>query len=388
VGSYEPVGIPLEVSVNSNGEISLSVKGEVSAPTPLGVFSIGVVVNPVEYFGVTNTLTIRVDCENEYYYDLHGNDFDLSFKPGYYQEISLKKAGTNLYLDIRSKDVSCPPLGVQATPTTQSSNQPIPIATLQPIKTRIAEKDGMVMVYVPEGNFLMGSTDNEVAQVVKQCYADTQTCQAMFNVEKPQHTVWLDAFWIDQTDITNSQYQKCVNDGSCQPPECDPQFSGDFSKLHGEQQPVICVDWNQAKTYCDWAGRRLPTEAEWEKAARGTDGRIYPWGNQSPEKSFLNYAGSQIYNTTDVGSYPSGASPYGALDMTGNVRQWVADWFSDTYYRSSPNRNPQGPSSGQIKVLRGGSAWDGDDRSRAAYREPTPPDMNYFGYGFRCAISP
>jgi hypothetical protein len=120
--SYEPTGIPLEVSVNSNGEISFSVKGEVSIPTPLGVFSIGVVTNPADYFRVSNVLTVRIDCESEYFYDLHGADFDLTFKSGYYQEISLQKVGTNLYLDIRSKDVSCPPLIVRATPTSQPSS--------------------------------------------------------------------------------------------------------------------------------------------------------------------------------------------------------------------------------------------------------------------------
>jgi formylglycine-generating enzyme required for sulfatase activity len=180
----------------------------------------------------------------------------------------------------------------------------------------------------------MGSTDNDQD-------ADPD--------EKPQHKVYLDAFWIDRTEVTSAQYKKCVQDGKCKAPS-----HANDSSLNGDNQPVVGVDWNDAKTYCEWAGRQLPTEAQWEKAARGTDGRIYPWGNTAPDSNRLNFS-SQIGKTTEVGKYPAGASYYSAYDMAGNVWEWVADWYDDKYYDSSAAKspNPQGPASGQYRVLQG-----------------------------------
>ncbi len=259
--------------------------------------------------------------------------------------------------------------------------------------------DGMVMVYVPAGNFMMGSSDSD-----SRAASD----------EKPQHTVYLDAYWIDQTEVTNAMFQKFVQatgyktdaekagwswvwDGSTWNQVNGADWNhpkGPNTGLDGlGDYPVVQVSWNDANSYCRWAGARLPTEAEWEKAARGTDGRIYPWGNDAPTCSLANYWPSSSSNgcvgdTQAVGSYPSGASPYGALDMAGNVWEWVADWYSDTYYAISPSSNPPGPSSGQYRVLRGGS-WGGSGGSvRSAFRYWDDPADAGSSVGFRCSRSP
>ena len=222
--------------------------------------------------------------------------------------------------------------------------------------------DGMMMVFVPEGPFTMGS-DNGSAD------------------EQPVHTVSLSEFWIDQTEVTNGKYALCVLAEACTQPA--NLSSRTRSSYYGDSQfidfPVIHVDWNQAKSYCQWAGARLPTEAEWEKAARGTDGRSYPWG-ENIDKGFANYAGS---DTAQAGSYESGKSPYGAYDMAGNVQEWVEDWYGP--YSNSPVTNPTGPASGDQKVLRGGSWIDFSLNLRVSYRYRYSPGGRYFSDGFRCA---
>jgi formylglycine-generating enzyme required for sulfatase activity len=220
-------------------------------------------------------------------------------------------------------------------------------------------------VTVPAGEFVMGSTD-----------ADGMARSD----EKPQHKVYLDAFLIDRTEVTNAMYAKCVDAANCH---------GSLPTLSAEPEnyPVTGVAWSDAQAYCAWAGGRLPTEAEWEKAARGTDGRIYPWGNEPADAQRGNY-NRMMGGTTPVGAYPQGASPYGALDMTGNVWEWVADWYGDAYYASSPGRNPTGPSSGDDRVLRGGSCFDTEDDARAAARKGNYPLVGYAHYGFRCVHSP
>jgi eukaryotic-like serine/threonine-protein kinase len=182
-------------------------------------------------------------------------------------------------------------------------------------------------------------------------------------------------------------YAHCVAAGSCTEPYDTKSYHG--PNHYGNSQyadfPVVDVDWYQASAYCSWAGRRLPTEAEWKKAARGTDGRIFPWGNQEL-RTLANY-NQNVGDATKVGSYPAGASPYGAFDMAGNVWEWVADWYSATYYQSSPSRNPTGPSLGQWRGLRGGSYMDDIRRLRSAGRRWLPPDYWEFMFGFRCAVS-
>jgi iron(II)-dependent oxidoreductase len=223
----------------------------------------------------------------------------------------------------------------------------------------IRTEDGAEMVLVPAGEFLMGSND--------------------LDMEKPPHRVYLDGFYIDKYAVTNALYERFMRATSRQ----QPSFWTD-STFNGPTQPVVGVTWHDADAYCRWAGKRLPTEAEWEKAARGTDGRKYPWGDQW-DPSRANSAESKLGKTTPVGSYPSGASPYGALDMAGNVWQWVADWYDASYYQRSPARNPTGPESGQDRVLRGGSWDDVPVYLRAANRVNVTPAARHLLIGLRCA---
>lgn len=248
--------------------------------------------------------------------------------------------------------------------------------------TRISTKDGMVQVYVPAGDFIMGSTDQEIARAVKIYPV------SFFENEKPQHSVYLDAYWIDRTAVTNAQYSKCVLAGQCSLPQAAKSRTRDnyYGTVQYADYPVIYVTWKDADNYCAWAGRRLPTEAEWEKAARGTDGRIYPWGDQAPDYLLANFD-EIVGDTTEVGKYPAGASPYGALDMAGNVWQWVKDWYAEDYYQNSPKRNPAGPASGSYKVMRGGAFYFDSSVERSANRIGIDPELTWDPNGFRCLTS-
>jgi eukaryotic-like serine/threonine-protein kinase len=258
----------------------------------------------------------------------------------------------------------------------------------------VSPKDGMTMVYVPAGDFLMGSEKG-------------------LTDEQPQHEVYLDAYWIDQTEITNAMYRECVGKGKCELPYSTVQF--DDPKL--TDHPVVFVSWVKAKEYCTWAGRRLPTEAEWEKAAiwdvAVDEQRVYPWGNEydcamgnfddeleldasimpnTPEGS------DGFVRTAPVGSFPAGASPCGVLDMGGNVWEWVHDAFLEVdpltttvtnYYAISPRENPQGvdPALTDYRVVRGGSWSMLFGFGRGAYRLWYGLDDAYEDIGFRCAMS-
>jgi serine/threonine-protein kinase len=226
----------------------------------------------------------------------------------------------------------------------------------------------MQMLYVPAGPFDMGNVAGDPE-------------------EKPMHAVVLDAFWIDQTEVTNAMYIKCGQKGHCAEPR--NKVSNRRDSYYGNQQyddyPVIKVNWEDARAYCAWAGARLPSEAEWEKAARGTDGRTYPWG-EGIDCSKANYLGCSG-DTTKVGSYPQGVSPYGAADMAGNVWEWVADFYRADYYSISPKDNPRGPSSGENRVIRGG-AWDGYDSYLVSSNRSSLKAGDSMGVlGFRCARS-
>lgn len=236
--------------------------------------------------------------------------------------------------------------------------------------TRISEKDDMVLSFVPAGPFLMGSAGNDT-------YA--------FPDEKPQREVTLSAFWIDQTEVTVAQYQLCVTARVCKAPTSCTSGSPNYGDPSMRNHPVRCISWYGARDYCEWAGRRLPTEAEWEKAARGVDGWLYPWGNAEPSCNMANYGGC-VGRTTSVGLYQSGASLFGALDMSGNVQEWVADWYDPDYYVVSDVMDPEGPASGESRVLRGGSWVFEPFLIRSANRNWTEPEESKTSYGFRCAM--
>jgi len=226
----------------------------------------------------------------------------------------------------------------------------------------------MEYVDVPAGEFLMGSTVEQVAAYGKECTG----CD--YSIEQPQHRVYLDTFQIGKFEVTNRQYMQCVRAGACTGNSTDPAK---------DDHPVVSVAWFEADSFCRWNGGRLPTEAEWEKAARGTDGRIYPWGDESPTCDLANYTGCGK-DTKPVGSTPKGASVYGAQDMAGNVWEWVNDWYDGNYYQNSPQKNPTGPDSGEYRVLRGGS-WDDESWDlRAASRVRYYPNFRLDFYGFRC----
>jgi len=288
------------------------------------------------------------------------------------------RLATQPVLVVRSATSIIPTAASTMTNTLEATSLPVVKALASPnpvlpVATRVSGLDGMVMDYVPAGSFAMGSTDSD-----SQAGDD----------EKPSHRVYLDAFWIDQTEVTNGMFATCVQAGACQPPGEKGSKTRllYYSDSHYENYPVIYVSYSGAEDYCRWAGRRLPTEAEWEKAARGIDGRIYPWGNQLPDASLLNY-NNQVGDTQPVGSYPAGSSPFGALDMAGNVAEWTADWYGESYYGTSPAYNPKGPPSGEYRVLRGGSWFNVGRVVRAAFRMWNYPDLQSDSSSFRCARS-
>lgn len=226
------------------------------------------------------------------------------------------------------------------------------------------ESEGMM--YIPSGEFLMGSETGETNEL-------------------PVHKVYLDAYWIDKYEVTNAAYKRCVDDDKCSPPSDGSIYliQSNYGIPEFNDYPVTYVNWNMAKTYCEWRKDRLPTEAEWEKAARGIDQRTYPWG-ESIACANANF-GDCLFHPTKVGSYFQGVSPYGVYDMSGNVWEWVNDWYDEKYYEYSPSSNPQGPAFGQYHILRGGAWHLSDYYVRVTSRNSDERATTLAYFGFRCA---
>jgi len=242
----------------------------------------------------------------------------------------------------------------------------------------IKGEDGAEMVLIPAGEFSMGSTREEVDRVIVECKgagAPEPRCKEWHERELPRHRVEVDPFYLDKYEVTNAQFRRFIQAGNSAQGDWQQYATGK------DQHPVVNVTWNDAVAYCRWAGKRLPTEAEWEKAARGTDGRRYPWGD-SWDPARANGAMS-VKTTTPVGNYPTGVSPYGVYDMAGNVWEWVQDWYGP--YASGDVRNPTGVSTGQSRILRGGAWINLPIILRSAYRFTNPPENRYVNFGFRCA---
>lgn len=241
------------------------------------------------------------------------------------------------------------------------------------------------MVLVPAGEFQMGCDPDHNGG--KLCTSEEDP-ESISN-ELPLHTVFLDTYYIDKNEVTNAEYQRCVNAGKCSAPEFNSSFSRPsyYDEPAFASYPVIHVDWYQAADYCEWAWKRLPTEAEWEKAARGTNVRAFPWGDEIPDCGHANFdnEGHCVGDTSPAGNYPLGASPYGAMDMAGNVWEWTADWYAIDYYSVSPKENPAGPDNGESRVMRGGAWYCLSNALRVSNRFYYHPEFSYYNIGFRCA---
>ncbi len=299
------------------------------------------------------------------------------------------------------------------SPTFTPTYTPSPTYTLTPSPTpkagdmQLSELDGMEMIYIPAGEFEMGCK-------ASQCQGD----------DLPPHTVRLDAFWMDQTEVTNAMYATYTKATGYKTVAEDQYFgsgvvyvNNDWRSIKGanwkhpegpdnnidgkENDPVVQLSWEEASDYCSWAGERLPTEAEWEYAAGSNDGRLYPWGNMYPSGELANFADINFLSdysdiqiddgyrfTAPVGSYPSGITVLGLLDMAGNVAEWVSDIYDEKYYEVSPADNPVGPAAGEYGVARGGSfAETGYYLMTSARLTPRRADM-FFDLGFRCVRAP
>ena len=249
-------------------------------------------------------------------------------------------------------------------------------------RVKLPAKDEMVRI--PAGWFLMGS--------------DKKVDRSAYQPEFPQRKVYLDAYDIDKYEVTTVQYLKFVL-ATDRPPLLDWQYDGGNFQASMASHPVMHVSWHDADAYCKWAGKRLPTSAEWEKAARGEDGRIYPWGNQPAGLSRANFGRTGLSGPVrdrperlllyppiiSVDKYENAVSPYGVYQMSGNVAEWTADWYDPNYYKAAPDRNPKGPERGTQKAFRGGGWVDSTPSVRPAQRNGADPTMKMNWLGFRCA---
>ena len=297
---------------------------------------------------------------------------------------------------VGTQEIEITPHSLLTSSTTIDMNETLSVTEISPAPTssviqQTSEKDGMEMVYIPAGDFIMGNNSSDVDKN-----------------EKPEHTVYLDAYWIDKYEVTNSQFLQFIDETGyitdAERAGCSYVWrSGNWPCINGASwrnptgpgsdvksipdHPVLHISWNDADAYCSWVGRDLPTEAQWEKAVRGEKGYLYPWGNETPTAQLANFDGN-VGASTAVGSYPSGASPYAAMDLAGNVWEWVKDYYGQSYYYSKSSwNNPQGPASGQYRILRGGSWLYNESYMRSTMRLSIFPDYAGNNNGFRCAMN-
>ncbi len=253
-----------------------------------------------------------------------------------------------------------------STKSAHSANGAVPPkAPLMPqLSAEIIGKDGAPMVLIPVGEFTMGSDKGD-------------------DDEEPVHKVFIDSFYLDKFEVTNGRFAKFVEAIQSEPPW---GFADKETPVLRQDQPVRWVNWMEAMGYCLWAGKRLPTEAEWEKAARGSDGRAYPWGNDPPTPAHAVFGLKEGSDTVSaIGNRDKGKSPFGVHDLAGNLYEWTTDWYDEQFYSKNPAINPRGPVEGTAKVQRGGSYINGAYRLRSSFRtkgDPTEHDPNV---GFRCA---
>jgi formylglycine-generating enzyme required for sulfatase activity len=251
-----------------------------------------------------------------------------------------------------------PLTAVAPTPTLAASDLSGPGAQ---VGSTYAYVNDTLLVAVPAGGFTMGHG----------------------GADNPVHQVTLDGFWIFRTKVTNGQYARCADLGLCTPPEAgdDPGYADPPRRA----DPVVGLTYDQAATYCGFMRARLPSEAEWEKAARGPGGNLYPWGNGAPSCDLLNF-NACVGNTTDVAAYPHGRSYYGALDMEGNAFEWVADWYDALYYLDGPAQNPPGPELGRSRSVRSSGYMSAAPQTSAALRFFDSPLSHRPDLGFRCVV--
>jgi sulfatase modifying factor 1 len=254
------------------------------------------------------------------------------------------------------------------------------------IPIKINQTDGAEMVYVQAGKFMMGTDAKDITAMLEK---NKEWKAKWFATEGPKHEVELSGYWVYKYEVTVAQYKKFCAVTKRKMPKLFPWVT--------DNHPIINVTWEDADDYARWAKAKLPTEAQWEKAARGTDGRIYPWGNDWANDNCNNYGSkyqikpndekNKENKTTVVGKCPQSASQYGAQDMAGNAWEWCRDWYDADYYKTSPAKNPQGPDDGEMKVMRGGSWGSYAISVRCANRHSDLPDLTYVDSGgFRCVV--
>jgi len=238
---------------------------------------------------------------------------------------------------------------------------PVDLSAPMEVGSTLTYVDGETLVAVPSGAFKMGHG----------------------TADNPEHTVTLSDFWIYATKVTNGQYALCVAQGQCTAPDTTVDLK--YSVFGSQNEPVVGVTYDQAMSYCNYINGSLPTEAQWEKAARGPGGNLYPWGNDQPTCDLLNF-NNCVHNTTDVSKYPKGKSPYGALDMEGNGFEWTADWYDPLYYKSSPPGDPPGPDTGRARVIRSSGYTSNATQALAYARFFSSPGDHRRDLGFRCVV--